>query len=223
MKRIIAIIVFSAVMLTLGAATYYVGAEGGVTTNTVISGGGYRNYEYSWAPGYKASVPVIVEFNDTFALETGLSMYGKYYISSQMVTSGSYSFETYNLKVRNGFLELPASLRLTFRTNIADLYVSVGGYMGLWLYGSRSGKVMNLGAYYENVDEVTDLSLYNRFDAGLNAKYGFALNIGAFKIYAAIEMTYSLTDLNAGQKYNSSPLHNFTYSPQMGFLWGINK
>ncbi len=221
MKKTVAIIVISAVMLTLGAATYYVGADGGVTLGNVISGGGYRDYRYSWAAGYKASIPVVISLDENIAVETGVSMYGKYYRGSQFLTS-LFTY-TYQLDVKNGFLEFPLSFRVTFPVNIVDIYLSLGGFMGAWLYGSRNGTVLDMNGKDVPVDEVTDLSYYNRFDAGMSAKFGVAVNLGAFKLYLENEASLSLTDMNVRQKHGANPIHNFTYAATLGVLWGINK
>lgn len=86
MKRTFAILMLFSVMLTLSAATYYVGAEGGLAVNTVVAGKGYRNYKYSAEIGFKSSIPVVIMFTDNLGLDTGLAMYGKNYKSYQTVT-----------------------------------------------------------------------------------------------------------------------------------------
>lgn len=226
MKKIVTILMLFFVMVTLcatSATTYYVGAEGGLTINRVVAGKGYRNYKYSTGMGYKASVPVVIMFTDNLGLDTGLSMYGKNYKSSQTVLVDGKDQVNYNLEVTNGFLELPVSFRASISLDNFDFYITAGGYMGLWLYGNRSGTVVNANEKTESVNETTDLSLYNRFEAGLNTKIGAAINFGSFKGYAQYEYSFALTDMNKGQKYGAYPIHNSTSSFTLGLLWGINK
>ncbi len=216
---------FLFVMLTLCATstTYYVGVEGGLTINSVVAGKGYRNYKYSKEIGYKAAVPVVIMFTDNLGLDTGLVMYGKNYKGSQTVRVDNNNQVNYNLEITNGFLELPVAFRASMSLNSFDFYITAGGYMGFWLYGNRSGTVVNANNKTEDVNETTDLSLYNRFEAGLTAKAGTAVNFGAFKGYAQYEYSFALTDMNKGQKYGAYPIHNSTSSFTLGLLWGINK
>lgn len=223
MKRTFAILMLFSVMLTLSAATYYVGAEGGLAVNTVVAGKGYRNYKYSAEVGFKSSVPVLIMFTDNLGLDTGLAMYGKNYKSYQTVTVDGKKQVNYNLEVNNGYLELPIAFRASLPIKNFNFYLSVGGYMGAWLYGSRSGTVVNGNDKVEEVNETTDLSLYNRFDAGLLARIGADVGFGAFKLYAQYEYAFSVTDMNKSQKYGAYPIHNSTFSITLGALWGINK
>lgn len=224
MKKPIVILTLLMVMLSLGAASYYVGAEGGVTFNTVIAGKGYRSYEYDWAAGYKASVPFVVAFNDNFALETGFSLYGRSYNYTQKVDLSDGTKQTnFDLAVRNGFMTIPLLMRVYVPVGEFDFYASLGGWVGFWAYGSRKGSVMNGNDKSESVDEKTDLSLYNRFDAGVSAKLGFDVNFGSFKGYVEGGYDLSLTDMNVRQKHGSFPVHNSTFSVTLGVLMGIDR
>lgn len=223
MKKTITILILFSVMLSLNATTYYVGADGGLTINSIVAGEGYRKYEYSAQLGYKASVSVVIMFTDNLGLNTGLAMYGKNYKGFQTVSVDGENQENYNLEINNGFLEFPVAFRASISLQRFDFYGIAGGYMGLWLYGNRSGKVMNGNNKAQDVNESIDFSLYNRFEAGLIATTGVAINFGCFKGYAQYEYSFSLTDMNKSQKHGSFPIHNSTSSITLGLLWGINK
>lgn len=223
MKKPIVILTLLSVMLGLSAASYYVGAEGGVTFNTVIAGKGYRSYEYDWAVGCKASLPFVVQFNDNFALETGLSLYGKSYSYLQKVDASGEKQTNFDLSVKNGFMSIPLLLRVYIPVGKFDFYAAAGGWLGFWAYGSRKGSVMNGNDKSESVEEKTDLSLYNRFDAGVSAKLGFDVDFGPVRGYVEGEYGLTLTDMNVRQKHGSFPVHNSTFSLTVGALMEIAK
>lgn len=224
MKKTIIILMLVLASFSLSAAVYYVGAEGGVTLNTVIAGKGYRDYKYNLGVGYKVSVPFVVEFTDNLGLETGLSVYGKYYRYSQVVNAYGKKQTNFDLDVRNGYLSLPVAFRLSVPVSSSfDIFTTLGGFMGFWVYGNRSGSVVNGNSAKESVNEYTDLSLYNIFDAGVRATLGAGMSFGPFLGYLEGEYCLSLTDMNKSQKYGSYHIHNSTFLVTLGILWGINK
>ena len=223
MKKFIAITSLLLAALTLSAATVYVGAEGGVTFNTVVAAKGYRNYRYSPAVGYKVSVPVVVTFNDNMGLETGLGVYAKNHRYSQTVSSSGTEQTNFDLSVSNGFVTLPVLFRFSIPVKQFDIYASVGGFVGYWVYARKAGYVLNGNSKKENVDTMTDLSLYNQIDAGVAAKLGFDINFGSFQGYVQGEYDLSLTGMNKSQKHGAYITHNSTFCVTLGILWGINK
>ena len=223
MKKTIVLLSLLLSVLTLSAATYYVGAEGGVTFNTVAAAKGYRNYKYSAAVGYKVSLPFVVTFNDNLGLETGISVYAKNHKYSQNVSASGTEQRNFDLSISNGFVTLPLLFRFTIPVKQFDIYASVGGYAGYWVYARKTGVVLNGNSKDENVDTMTDLSLYNRIDAGLCAKIGGGISFGQFRGYIEGEYDFSLTSMNKGQKYGDYRIHNSTFCVTLGILWGINK
>ncbi len=223
MKKTITLLSLVLVAFSLSAATYYVGADGGVTLNNVIAQKGYRNYDYSMGVGYKVSIPIVITFNDNLGLESGVSVYGKYYKYSQTVDAGGKKQANFDLNIRNGFLTFPVAFRLAFPISNFEIFTTLGGYLGAWVYGNRSGSVINGNDKSESVNEYTDLSLYNRFDAGVRSTVGAGVNFGQFLAYLQGEYDFSITDMNKRQKYGSYKIHNSTFLVTLGILWGINK
>ena len=223
MKKLIVISALLCAVLTLSAATVYVGAEGGVTFNTVLAAKGYRDYSYSPAAGYKVSVPVVVTFNDNMGLETGLAVYAKNHGYSQTVSASGTRQTNFDLSISNGFVILPLLFRFSIPVKQFDIYASVGGFAGCWVYARKAGFVLNGNAKKENVDTMTDLSLYNRIDAGVSAKLGCDINFTSFQGYIQGEYDLSLTDMNRSQKHGGYITHNSTFCVTLGILWGINK
>ncbi len=218
MKKLTVFCIFLLSLMSLSAAVYYVGADGGVTFNSVIAGKGYRDYKYDYSVGYKAEVPVVISFNDYLAFESGVSIYGKNYKYSQSVKDQV----NFDYTINNGFLSFPFSLKVSYPIKDFSLFLSLGGYMGGWLYGSREGTAVSQNDREVDVSEKTDLSHYNRFDAGIRVRIGAGYEFYCIKVYTAVEYLYSLSDMNKRQKYGSYPIHNSTFALTLGLLYRIN-
>ncbi len=224
MKKVVTLFFLVLVTFSLSATVCYVGAEGGVAFSSVVASKGYRDYEYKMGVGYKASIPVVIKFTENIGLDTGVSVYGKYYKYSQDVVGNNSKKQTnFDLDIKNGFVTFPVALRLSYPISRFDIYTSLGGYLGVWAYGNRSGKVINGNDKSENVSEKTDLTLYNRFDSGVRVSVGTGVKFGSFYGYLQWEYDFSLTDMNKRQKYGAYRMHNSTFLVTLGLLWGINK
>ncbi len=222
MKRIIVICVLLGTLMSLSAAGYYLGADGGVTFNTVVAGKGYRNYKYDYRVGYKAEVPFLVTFNDYVGLESGVAIYDKNYRYYQKVDVGSSTQVNFDYIIRNGFLSFPLSFRASFPIDDFSLFLSLGGYLGVWLYGGREGTAVNQNDIEVKVKDNVDFSAYNRFDGGLRLRVGADYSFYSFRIYTAFEYLYSLTDMNKKQRNGAYPIHNSTFSITLGILYRFN-
>lgn len=223
MKKIVMLLVALLFVTSLSASTYYVGFDSGLVVTNIIAGSGYRNYEYKESSGYKVSVPIVMMFTDNFGLDTGVSLNWKNYNKSQTVKASGETQKNFDLDVRNCYLEFPIAFRSSVTIDELDLYCSVGGFLGALLYGDRTGQVINMNGTSEKVSEKTDLSLRNRFDAGVSVKLGAGINMGRFKFYYDVEYDYSLTDNFIWQRNGANHIHNSTYALTFGLLWGINK
>ncbi len=223
MKKTIALLMLLVVVASLGATTYYAGLDGSVVLSNIAAGKGYRDYKYKESSGYKVSIPVVMMFTKNFGLDTGVLLYEKNYNYSQTVTAYGQTQKNFDLDIRNLYLEFPLAFRSSVAFDELDFYCSLGGYIGALLYGERSGEVMNINGTYDKVNEITDLSLYNRFDAGVSAKVGVGVNMGRFRFYYDAEYDYSLTDLNKWQRHGAYHIHNASFALTFGLLWRINK
>ncbi len=224
MKKTMTLLLLTLALCSLSAATVYVGGEIGINSNSVIAGSGYSGYEYSASAGADIAVPVVVEFTPNFALQTGLSLQGKAYGYTKNVTIKGENNTIFAYSVGNSFIELPLSLRmsLNFGGSRWGAFCTVGGYLGYWTYGMRSGAAYGFTSA-RPVEEETDLSLYNRFEAGVSLAGGVDVEFGSYDAYLLFGYSLSLTDMNKSQKYASYPMHNSTVTVAAGLLWGINK
>lgn len=233
MKKLVTLLTLVLVVFGLSAATVSVGVEGGADYNTIIAGKGYRDYKYSGKFSYTVSVPVVVEFTPSLGLETGLSFTEKDYHYKRTTGTLQYAelsnLDTIDYTLYNGFVSFPVAFRYTLsfgeESDLA-LYATAGGFVGYWVKGRRTGKVLgaSLSVASENIDEAVNFDYYNRFDAGLLATLGLKWQFSE-KFDAFVEAGYSLslTDMNKHQKHGSYPIHNSTVTISGGIMWGINK
>lgn len=220
MKKVIVFFTLLLTLMSLSALSWYIGGDGGVTFNTVVAGNGYRDYKYDYRVGYKAEVPVVISFNDYVGLESGVAIYGKNYKYSQSV---KYNNQTnFNYIIRNGFISFPFSVRASYPIKDFSVFLSLGGFMGVWVYGRREGTAINQNDWTVDVSEKTNFSYYNRFDAGIRVRVGADYEFYSFKVYASCEYLYSLSDMNKKQRHGAYQIHNSTFSVTLGILYRFN-
>lgn len=217
MKKTAAIFVLMLVLCSLEAGSFYAGVEGSAGTNLIISGENYKGYTYSSASGYTLSVPVIYEFNEWVGFESGVSLGGKNY-TLERYCGGSV---IQNMKMNNVFIEVPFLAR--FRTPAYEglaLYASFGGYLGYWSWGQMKGEAMGLKmTEVTPVDQKTDLSHRNRFEAGVEVASGCTIDFSRLRVQFGIRYALSLTDMNLSQDKGGYPLYNSTFTVGCGFMW----
>ena len=241
MKKCLVLVLLVLTVFSLGAVTYHVGISAGGDLNFVVAGKGYRDYRYGAKVGFTGGIDFVLDFTKHLSLESGITYMNKNY-SYKRSTSG---VTTVDYRVSNGYLLLPVEMRVTIPlpakvektvenedgtvSTVTEkgesdfsLFLSGGGFVGVWLYGKRSGTVMGITGK-ESVDELTDLSVYNQFDAGFLVSLGVSMDIGKIDCYAKLGYMQSLTDMNKKQTYGSYPIHNSSVSLTLGALWGINK
>ncbi len=224
MKKVLVILTLFLLVFPLSAIKVRAGASMGFSINSIIAGKGYRNYEYGEKPGFSFSADFVLDFTSFSGIETGIEYIGRNYsISRSAFYSGSES-TVLAYTVTNSFLLVPLALRFTLPVSMNDdkdiltVFSSVGGYASFWMTGRRRGRELTL-SYSADVDEKTDLDLYNRFDGGLAASLG--LLIGKRDTQWSFRLSYSLslTDMNRYQRHGAYPIHNSTFVFSSGILW----
>ena len=224
MKKTLTVILLALTLSCLGAATVYIGGEGGLTLNSIIAGKGYGGYEYNTKASSSFSIPVVVEFTPSFGLQTGVSFVTKSYDYTKTVTTKGVASTILGYTCSNSFIEVPVAFRysLTFGESRWGAFFTAGGFAGFWAYGNRSGQVTGFTSV-QSVDEDTDLSYYNRFQAGVSASLGVECEFGKCDAYLSFGYALTLTNLNRSQKYDSFPVHNSTMTVAAGIMWGVNR
>lgn len=227
MKKTITALFFLLMVFSLSAAALSVGLEAGADWNGIIAGEGYRNYRYSNKTGFTVSIPVLLELMPSLELETGLSYTMKNYGYSRTVEDDSASVRTLDYSRYNHFIEVPVALRYTdtLGGGSVSLFASVGGFFGLWVYGSRSGYAYSISRNPGLIpfDEKTDLENYNICQAGVSASLGVKFKLSdRADSYIRAGYCLALTDLNRAQKYGSYPIHNSTVTLTGAVTWRVN-
>lgn len=227
MKKTIAALFFILMVFSLSAAALSVGLEAGADWNGIIAGEGYRNYTYSNKPGFTVSVPVLVGLMPSLELETGLSYTMKNYGYSRTVEDDPAAVRTLDYSRYNHFIEVPVALRYTDTLGSSDvsLFASAGGFVGLWIYGSRSGYAYSISRNPGLIpfNEKTDLENYNICQAGVSASLGVRFKLSdRADSYIRAGYSLALTDLNRAQKYGSYPIHNSTVTLNGAVTWRVN-
>lgn len=228
MRKTIAALFFFLMIFSLPASALSVGLEAGADYNGIIAGAGYRSYTYSSKPGFTLSIPVLVELGPSLELETGLSYFMKNYGYSRTVEDDSTTIKTLDYSRYNHFIEVPVALRYTDTLGISSrvsLFASVGGFVGIWVYGSRSGRAYSISRNPELIpfNEKTDLENYNICQAGVSASLGVRFRLSdRTDSYIRAGYSLALTDLNKAQKYGSYPIHNSTVTLTGAVTWRVN-
>ncbi len=228
MKKTIAVLLLLLAMFSLSAVSVSVGVEAGADYNGIISGEGYRNYSYSNRIGFTASVPVLVTLTPSLALETGLTYYMKNYGYSRTVEDDSAAVKTLDYNRYNHFIEIPVALRYTdtlSENGTFSLFASFGGFIGFWVYGSRSGYAYSISRTPGLLpfDEKTELENYNITQAGLESSLGVSWKLSErADAYMRAGYSITLTDLNRAQKHGSYPIHNSTVTLTGAVTWRVN-
>ena len=224
MKKLVTLLTLVLVVFGLSAATVYVGGEVGLNTNSIIAGKGYSGYTFTPSLGCSLTVPVVVEFTPSLGLQTGVTYVKKSYDYDKTLKIKGQEETLFKYNCENGFVEIPVAFR--YSLNIAgsrwNAFATVGGFIGFWTDGERAGEAYG-STSGRSVDEKTDLSLYNRFQAGVSASAGVDVEFGTMEAYLSFGYSLTLTSLNKSQKHASYPVHNSTFTVAAGLLWGIDK
>lgn len=217
MKKTAAILVLMLILISLSAGSFYVGTDGGVGFNSIISGKNYKGYSYGSASAYYLSVPVIYEFNEWTGIESAVVLSGRNYTLERYYQRSTVE----DLRMNNVFVEVPILAR--FRTSAYDglaLFASVGGFLGYWAWGQQKGDAMGLAMTETTpVDQETELDRRNRFQAGVEASVGCTIDFSRLRVQFCCRYALTLTDLNLPHEKGGYPLHNSTFTVGCALMW----
>lgn len=226
MKKLTLALFLILTVVSVYGSSVSIGLESGMDYNMIAAGKGYKDYIYSGKFGFTASIPVLIEFTPSLALETGLSYYMKNYGYSRTATDDSVSIKTLDYACYNHFLELPLAFRYTCNIpgSKLSLFASLGGFCGFWVYGSREGYIYSVSTKPGLIpfSDITNLESYNVFHAGLLTTLGAQWKFSK-RLRASVRAGYSvmLSDLNKREKYGSYPVHNSTVTLTAALMWSF--
>lgn len=228
MKRLTPALFLILAVVSVYGSTVSIGLESGMDYNMIIAGKGYKDYIYSGKFGVLASIPVLIELTPSLALETGLSYYMKNYGYSRTVRDDSVSIKTLDYACYNHFLEFPLAFRYTWNIpgSKLSLFLSLGGFCGFWVYGSREGSIYSVSTKPGLIpfSDRTNLESYNVFHVGLLTTLGTQWKLSK-RLRGYIRAGYSvmLSDLNKREKYGSYPVHNSTVTLTAALIWSFEQ
>lgn len=161
--------------------------------------------------GYIAEFPI----TELFSIETGLLFSNKGFCRDygQITIDGVTGNvkETSNLN----YLDIPLSVKVSFKIAKSKLFISAGPYAGIGLYGKLKQKSTFPGAldYNEKVIWGNDnFSMYKRFDFGFYACSGIQFN--SFQL--GLNFNYGLRNI-VGSKLNSFEFGNEVIAISFGY------
>ncbi len=218
-KRLLTLSVILLILLPLPAGTVYAGLESGVGAGSIIAGKNYKNYKYGSSSAYSLSIPVVYELNSWLGFESGISLCGRNYSVEKSIGD----LRVIDLMKYNTFLTLPLRASFSYRADeYFSLFISLGGYCGYWIYGKEKGAVKGMNSITD-VDSETDLSLKNRYEAGLAALFGCAVDLEKVRLRFFGQYDVDLTDMNRAQDNGGYPLHNSSLCVGCSVLWRFSR
>jgi hypothetical protein len=213
--------------IAFSAPNAAVGIEGGYTFNYLQTSENNQVSLFHWPwHGMSFGVPVLVAFNERFALGSGLRYIQKNYSYDRY--GGYWSYNVYT----NSFLQIPVFADFAIGKNKWQVFFELGTTLGFWLHSAKEGIWRNVGyinIYDDDYDESVghseaikfDSKRDNRFEAALFAGVGMRYVLKHISSFISAQFHYGLTDL---QKKNYAILqtskYNNTITVQTGFLFG---
>ena len=203
------------------------GLETGYSYNMLNTSTGYRTFtSYENRGGFMFGIPVLVSFNDSFALGSGLRYIQKNYRYERNFINDGFSIYS---DFTNGFLQMPVFADYSLGRNNWRVFVNMGTTLGFWMHSSRKGQWMGISqnpfdlnyvqleTFSERVefDETRD----RRFESTLFTGLGFRYTIDSFTPFMSIQYNYGLTDLQKNYMTRQVARYNNTVTVQLGVLF----
>jgi hypothetical protein len=203
------------------------GIETGYSRNSLNTSTGYRAFTaYSDRGGFLIGVPVLVSFNEQFALGSGLRYVQKNYTYERDFLEGTHIYADYT----NDFLQVPVYADFSVGYKDLRMFFDLGATFGAWLRSNRKGVWIGLPVnpyapdylplenFNENID--FDNTRDRRFEAALFAGVGFRYALKHFTPFVSAQFHYGLTDLQKDYMINQVARYNNTVTIQIGVLLG---
>jgi hypothetical protein len=221
----------SVLFLTVFACAegFFFGGEFALTLNTLRTSTGYRETtSYGSQSGASVGIPLLYKFESGLALGTGVQYATKNYSFGRTGEKGSFDSKMLRSVWTNDFVEAPLFARYSFGKRRVSGFVDAGGFVGWWMGSHREGVAMgmSLDTYNETIpfysydeDVSFDSRRDNRFEAGLLAGGGIAVQLGPYGLFATVRWTYGLTDLQKNYQQNLVARYNNTVFLQTGILF----
>lgn len=184
------------------------------------------DWRYSDKGGFVVGIPVQYDFNYWFALRAEPTFIQKGFKRERTHTySGVYTDE------RDNYLQLPLLARFSFGGTRLRGFVSVGGYMGYWIYSHWKGYDIPVDyelyegyVYTAPFDERRQFNSTrdNRFEAGLAGGLGISYALTPrIAVEAEWRLYYGLTSTRKDYMRTRYPQYNTTMAFQAGVSYSF--
>lgn len=214
-------------------AQLYVGIETGANKNYLITSNAAEAFtRYNSAPGLSFGIPVLLQVNEWFALQTAPSFTQKnFQIQRTDFFQGIYQ------KNINGYLQLPILANFSFGVGKIRGYINLGFYGAYWVSGRIKGTEANIlntsdtttqnptnilgedNAYSYN-QRYPFSSKDNRMEFGWIGGVGMSYQLNAYyRLFLEGVFISSLTDNQKNYQINQIPRYNSTYGIEAGCLF----
>ncbi|MCL2205235.1 MAG: PorT family protein [Treponema sp.] len=190
---------------------------------------GYRAFtSYEDMGGFLIGIPVLVSFNDWFALGSGLRYIQKNYSFQRDFGDWYIMYNNHT----NGFLQVPVFADFSVGQNAWRMFFNMGATFGFWLHNNREGWWTGFSEnpfdpFYAQMEQFSDSGFVRerdrRFEAALFAGVGFRYDINFLTPYISVQYNHGLTDLQRDYMINRIARYNNTITVQMGVLFRVEE
>jgi len=218
-------------------AQLYLGIEAGGNKNYLVTSNQAQAFtNYDPKGGFSFGVPLLYQYNDWFALQSGLSYTQKNY----QITRTGY-FQGIYQKNTNSYLELPILAHFSFGDEQLKGFINLGGYAAYWMSDHLKGVETNVlntvdsssasntlstntGSYGYSYSEPYQFSTVkdNRLELGWIAGAGISYEtISGHRFFIEGRFTSSVTDQQKNYQLNQIPRYNSTWGISIGCLFRL--
>jgi len=218
-------------------AQFYLGIEAGGNKNYLITSNQAQSFTvYDPKGGFSLGVPVLYQFNEWFALQSGLSYTQKNY---QINRTGS--FQGIYQKNTNSYMELPVLAHFSFGDEQLKGFINLGGYAAYWMSDHLKGVESNVlntvdssstsntlsdntGDYGYSYSEPYQFSTVKdkRLELGWIAGVGISYETtSGHRFFIEGRYTASVTDQQKNYEINQVPRYNTTWGISIGCFFRL--
>ena len=218
-------------------AQLYLGIEAGGNKNYLVTSNQAQAFtNYDPKGGFSFGVPLLYQYNDWFALQSGLSYTQKNY----QITRTGY-FQGIYQKNTNSYLELPILAHFSFGDEQLKGFINLGGYAAYWMSDHLKGVETNVlntvdsssasntlstntGSYGYSYSEPYQFSTLKdkRLELGWIAGAGISYEtISGHRFLIEGRYTSSVTDQQKNYQLNQIPRYNSTWGISIGCLFRL--
>lgn len=222
-------LILTSILTVPAFSQWHVGASGGHAYNHYDYDPQYMTgLDYKGHHSFSVDLPLNYQFNDWFALSTGLSFQQKGFVmNGSYIPEGSEEpfFFYSNFRRNDSYIVVPMMAEFSLGNEKWESLLDIGGYAGWWMCSIYSFKrVFSLydyfsGSAFREFDKAVDQRLEVGAICGLGIRYNLSKKISFDLISRAF---IALTPQQKDYQIMHFPSRNTTITTQIGFLYHFN-